>query len=96
MRKPKHLSRSSDREVAKLGFPFPPYKACFILPCVSGDLTGQAVVSSAEGKGERLGDVGLSQTFVASNLAGTPFRDNVQMPRELGSLFESSSYQCRT
>lgn len=40
---------------------------CFVR---SGDLTGQAVVSSAEVKGERLGDMGLRQTFVASNLAG--------------------------
>ena len=76
MRKPKHLSRSSDREVAKLDFPLPPYKACFILLSVSGDLTGQAVVSSAVVKGERLGDMGLRQTFVASNLAGSWGRRN--------------------
>lgn len=57
--------------MAKLGFPLPPYEAYFILLSVSGDLTGQAVVSPAEVKGERLGDMGLRQTFVASNLAGS-------------------------
>lgn len=82
MRKPKHLSRSSDRKVAKLDFPLPPYKACFILLSVSGDLTGQAVVSSAEVKGERLGDMGLRQTFVASNLAGSWWAKEWPRPSE--------------
>ena len=104
MRKPKHLSRSSDREVAKLGFPLPHYKACFILPCVSGDLTGQAVLCPQQRvKGRGWGMWVSGKPLSPQTLQGTggegmasPFRDNVQMPHELGSLFKSSSYQCHT